>query len=260
MANISEAKGYITLDGPWTKEQIVNILYVLYSQDCSYDYTMNIFAQKLIEDVDELSKGLSLSFYGSGRWAFTANLESFDNWTDLSENNYKSTRTYDMGIPYEEYTQKRKEVMLDMVRNKLSIHFDFADIEPGLDVAYKTNAEIAAEYYYDTTTRTSETQFVTLEGNTQSYECNMKFLCEEIRNDDQSLYDFLYEYATYKKIPFKDSDHKNATLDRVGQSVASDDEWYNLAVYPDVELFEEYYKETADIINKLIDRYLKETS
>lgn len=254
MANISEAKGYIALDGPWTKEQIVNILYVLYSQDCSHDYTMNIVSQPMIEDIDQLSQGHSLSFNGSGRWAFTANLEYFHNWTDLSEDSYKYTRTYDMGVPYEEYTQRRKQVMLNMVRNKLSINFDFADIEPGLDVACKTNAEISAEYYYDTTTRASETQFVTLVGNVESYDCNLKFLCEEIRDDTEALYEFIYQLAGYKNIKFKDDEQRHTILDQVAIDIQNDDDWFNISAYPDPE-----YEDTkiTDLINTILKQVTK---
>jgi hypothetical protein len=233
MANISEARGYIALDGPWNKEQIVNILYVLYSQDSSLDYSMYIASSKITEDIDELSQGHGISFSASGRWAFTTNLQAFHDWTDLSEDSYKYTRTYDMGVPYEEYTQRRKQVMLDMIRNKLSINFNFADIEPGLNVAYKANAEIAAEYYYDTTTGTSETQFVTRLGNEEPYDCNLKFLCEEIRDDTEPLYEFIYQLAGYKNIKFKDDEERHTILDQVARDIQKDDDWFNISAYPD---------------------------
>jgi hypothetical protein len=260
MANLSEASGFISLDGPWTRDQIENILYVIYSQDGGGDYDTSLVYQKMKDDIDTLQQGHGIKFFGTGRWSYTSNLESFNSWTDISEPYYKSTRAYNEGLSYEAFYEKRKQIMLDMVRNKLSITFDFSDMDTAVDMAYKATAEISAEYYYDTTTTTSEAQFVTRVGNEESYDCNMKFLCEEIRDDDEQLYGFLYEYATYKKIPFKDTDHKNEVLNKVGHIISNQDDWYNLPAYPDTETFEEYNKETADIINKLIDRYLKETS
>jgi hypothetical protein len=248
MANISDARGTIVLDGDWTKEQIKDILYVLYSQDTGYDYTLRIEPAKIQDHIDNLYNGTGLSFNGSGRWSFTNNLESFNSWTDLLENHYKSTLLYTMGVDYNEYIHIRKRVMQAMVRHKLGVSFYYADIETGVDMAYKIDVIIGAQYSYNTVDKTDSIDFVTHVGTEESYECNMRFMCEEILNEDDALYEFLYALTKKKGI-------KNVDINKVARIIKKDEEWMNIPVYPDVDNDEQY----VDVLT-IIDTLVKETA
>ena len=252
MANISEARGSFMLDGEWTREQIKNILYVLYSQDTSYDYSMRIDNDTLTRHIDTLIKGQLLNFSGTGRWSFTSNLESFHDWTDLSEEHYKYTYLYDLGVSYDEYVQRRKSIMLDMVKHKLSLNLFYADIETGCDMAYTIDVVIAAEYYYDTVEKSSLVQFVTKTGQEEAYDCNMKFLCDHIYQDTEPLDNFIYELVNFKGIKFRNESTKDMILDTVIRQITKHDDWMNIPAYPDVT--QPAFTEIVDMIESEIKK------
>jgi hypothetical protein len=248
MANISDARGTIVLDGDWTKEQIKDILYVLYSQDTHYDYTLRIEPAKIQDHIDNLYNGTGLSFNGSGRWSFTNNLESFNGWTDLLENHYKSTLLHTMGVDYNDYIHIRKRVMQAMVRHKLSVSFYYADIETGMDMAYKIDVSIRAQYSYNTVDKTDSIDFVTHVGTEEGYECNMRFMCEEILNEDDALYEFLDALIKKKGI-------KNVDIIKLGRIIKKDEEWMHIPAYPDVDNDEQ----NVDVLT-IVDTLVKETA
>ena len=255
MANISEASGHIYLKGQWTKEQVTNILYVLYSQSTGYDYSMDFDSNTIDQHIIDLIKDNGLHFFASGRWVFSYNLERFHNWTDMNEGNYKNSRAHTEGLPFNEYEDIRRKIMMDMVRNKLSLEFVYADLEPGCDVACKGTVTISSQYSYDTTTKEYEAQFITTMGSFTDHECNLKFLCLEIRDDTDMLVDYIYDLAASNKLVFKDENHRHVVLNIVMEKIYRTEDWMNIPAYPDYE-----YDEGNTKIVDMIQSVLKETS
>jgi hypothetical protein len=245
MANISDARGTIVLEGEWTKEQIKDILYVLYSQDTDYDYTLGIQPANIKEHIDALYNDTGLNFYGAGRWSFTNNLEMFNEWTNLSEEHYKSTLLHRINVDYDDYMNARKRAMQAMVRNKLGVSFYYADIETGVDMAYKIDVTIGAQYYYNTVDKTDSIDFVTHVGTEEVYECNMRFMCEEVMLQDDRLYDYVQEYMNVHKI-------KDLDLNLIIYNIKKHPEWLGISVYSDV-LEDDQNKPLLNLIKKLME-------
>lgn len=122
MANISDASGKIriTLNGDETKDGMMKTWDIIRRfWDMGGDYGA-IFEQISEDDIMRDSDGLhaEADFYGSGRWTFIGNVESFGEWIDTSP----------------VITEDEK----DFLKSKdFSIDYDFADCELGCGAFYE---------------------------------------------------------------------------------------------------------------------------
>lgn len=122
MANISDASGKIriTLNGGETKDGMMKTWDIIRRfWDMGGDYGA-IVEQISEDDIMRDSDGLhaEADFYGSGRWTFFGNVESFGEWIDTSP----------------VITEDEK----DFLRSKdFSIDYDFADCELGCGAFYE---------------------------------------------------------------------------------------------------------------------------
>jgi hypothetical protein len=111
MANISDTNGTVTLTGKWTSDMCRN-LNLLREAWAAWCYNIDIY-ENFAPDA------LAQSFCGNGRWAFHANLESLDGWTQ-SECETKP----DLAVAYAALTT-------EMELRGSQITFVYADEEPG---------------------------------------------------------------------------------------------------------------------------------
>lgn len=122
MANISDASGTIriTLNGGKTKDDMMKTWDIIRRfWDMEGDYGA-IFGQISEDDITRDSDGLhaEADFYGSGRWTFVGNVESFGEW--IEANNV--------------ITPEEKQFLVDQ---DFSIDYDFADCELGCGAFYE---------------------------------------------------------------------------------------------------------------------------
>ena len=126
MANISDASGKIriTLNGSETKDDMMKTWDIIRRfWDMGGDYGA-ILDQISEDDITRDGDGLhaEADFYGSGRWTFFGNVESFGEWIDTSPVITKEEKGF--------------------LRSKdFSIDYDFADCELGCGVFYKAEME-----------------------------------------------------------------------------------------------------------------------
>lgn len=126
MANISDASGTIriTLNGGKTKDDMMKTWDIIRRfWDMGGDYGA-IFGQISEDDITRDSDGLhaEADFYGSGRWTFVGNVESFGEW--IEANNV--------------ITPEEKQFLVDQ---DFSIDYDFADCELGCEAFYEAKME-----------------------------------------------------------------------------------------------------------------------
>lgn len=126
MANISDASGKIslTLNGSETKDDMMKTWDIIRRVwDTGGDYGAT-YEQISEDDITRDGDGLhaEMDFFGSGRWTFTGNVESFGEWLDTSP----------------VITEDEK----DFLRSKdFSIDYDFADCELGCGAFYEAKME-----------------------------------------------------------------------------------------------------------------------
>ena len=124
MANISSARGKITLKGDWTQEAIDAFEPVLDLWGFYGEYGI----QSCYSDFDE--EHLTTEFYGCGRWSFSGTLDSFEDW---SRQWFKDNPKKPNGEPICTTTEEQYDNFLKiMSENRLIIEFDFEDVEEGV--------------------------------------------------------------------------------------------------------------------------------
>ena len=118
MANISSARGTLTLQGPWGVEDIARFVPVLDTWKFYGEYGIQSYDTRL--SVRHMSTG----FYGCGRWSFSGTVASFDEWTrDWIKNRGP-------------LTQEQYNTLLQVMQEKeLSILIEFNDNEEGFGFA-----------------------------------------------------------------------------------------------------------------------------
>lgn len=118
MANISSARGTLTLQGPWGVEDITRFVPVLDTWKFYGEYGIQSYDTRL--SVRHMSTG----FYGCGRWSFSGTVASFDEWTrDWIKNRGP-------------LTQEQYNTLLQVMQEKeLSILIEFDDNEEGFGFA-----------------------------------------------------------------------------------------------------------------------------
>lgn len=138
MANISDAKGTLTLRGRWTSKDIEALSYVLHFHRYCGDYPM-YFKETIDEIYTTLSSDLVISFYGCGRWSLFTNierlfdwikLERFDQFKELSAakehlSSYNKLSTYNKMID---------RLKFKLTRNRIKLLWDYVDYEPGCEL------------------------------------------------------------------------------------------------------------------------------
>lgn len=125
MANISDAYGHISLEGPWSEEDIYNFLKVVEVLDDGSDYPTCLEGNNFEDRLRILSRDLNISFNGCGRWTFQANLEAFDEWTNQSV-----LRAYELNSK-NEHSNIKKKLIDAMLSKDLKIVWSFVEFEPG---------------------------------------------------------------------------------------------------------------------------------
>ena len=137
MANISDAKGTLTLRGPWKSKDIEALSYVLYFHRYSGDYSMH-FKETIDEIYTTLYADRVISFYGCGRWSLTTNIERLFDWIKLERfdqlkelsaakehlSSYNKLSTYNKMID---------DLKFKLTRNMIRLLWDYVDYEPGCD-------------------------------------------------------------------------------------------------------------------------------
>ena len=171
MANISNPFGTMTLEGPWTDQQIKMLVPILQSLEPAYYNT-------IMEDIEETIYEEHLAYFiGNGRWSFQNNLESFDRWIE---------------DPKGELAQLRKE----MEENKLKIVWDGTDYEGGFGFIYTFSGfheVIDGKFIYQETEHTS-------------YDYNVKELYERCGEDYYFDEEFIPELRKKFKLNKEDDD------------------------------------------------------
>lgn len=115
MANISSARGTLTLQGPWNAEDIALFIPVLDTWQFHGQYGIQSYYTKLSV------QHMSTDFDGCGRWSFSGTVESFDEWTRDWIRNEGTL------------TQEQYDSLLRIMQKKdLSIHMEFDDEEEGV--------------------------------------------------------------------------------------------------------------------------------
>lgn len=241
MANISEARGTIELDGDWQPLELKYLTYVFISVSSfhSGDYFFDIEGDDF-EDMYRAVKELSIGFYGSGRWSFTANLEYMNNWSKLEYshnfNDICNNKFFNESnkITQEQYVEIRKELFKIMYEKGLKILWHFYDYEGGVPFLYEGEG-----YHY--VNKDNELVYIT---TTEEYfEPNLKSYCKIfMEGDNEPLYNVLADFKSY----FKLTDNQTDLLEKF---ITDHETWYNLYPY--------YYVDSDTKINEILFNYIK---
>lgn len=135
MANISMAKGTMTLVGDWTAEQIARFLPVLDLWEFHGAYGVQYCEKPSVEK-------RTVHFSGSGRWSFSGTLECFEDWArDWFVEN--PTRK---GVPIHAITAAEYDAFLqEMHAHDLSVLLDFTDKEEDMGFHIAEQGEFVSD-------------------------------------------------------------------------------------------------------------------
>lgn len=261
MANISEATGYFQLIGDWTREQATNFAYMLYTvEHAATDYTTNthLSFDKL---VDELSftrqqgqhiTRTKIPFEGFGRWAFSSNLENFQHWTDINKERWKSeilpSITPSFKITFEEYDQRRLQMIRDFAKHKLKVFWQYVDMEPGVNYLGKIEGYMSCSFEYSTVDHTNEYILKFIIKNSEDYECTLRNQCILIENDTQRLFQIAEGLRKVYKL-----DKDISIITKIFNTIYEHPTWYDLPAYANIETLED----VPDALHKAIFKMVK---
>lgn len=254
MANISSAYGSLSFNNieEWTDEQIEDAALVLFSNvmgpvayyGLGFDYDFNEF-------VDAIKKENYVGFYGSGRWSFYNNLSSFEPWTTYKteedyEENFRAfnfPKKYDTLKSYNEARQRVKEHFLN--NEDHNIYIEYKDLETGCgfievgEVSIGTTLDSNNEMVFDIDFLSSDT-----------YESTLKNTCEIYDEDDELLYQTVYDILSYlfdeNKSINKFRYYKNVLFDYI----KSDSKWFDLWAYMFIDNEDDIPDPIKDYIKK----------
>jgi hypothetical protein len=233
MANISDVYGCIELIGDWTPRQIKMLLYIFYALDTNTYYNTRIGEPREFEDILENTiRNAHLTFVGAGRWAYSANIESFISWSKITdEKRFKELNKY---LPekyklkgFSTYQNLHRNFIKEMAKNKLQLYFNYKEFESGvgslveiqdtLDIVY--NAQL--KKYNSICNNTS----------IQNYECNLKNYCEIFLEENSLLYENLYSILTSFINKTKSTVNIDTAIDLLEDKILKHDTWYDIPIY-----------------------------
>lgn len=218
MANLSEAIGTFYLVGDWSDDDKRRLVNVLISLDyCIYSTSIFIDPKQLLDSL--LNGEDTISFYGTGRWAYECNLMYFDNWTtnplpdSLSRMLLKENTI-------EEYLKERSTLLQNMYDKKLSIKVEYVDYECGCGVLYE------AEGIIEVTLNESEYHFVYNTTQQINYEPNLKNF-NKLFEDDMNIFESnIKAFMDYYNIP-------KELFDIIYDKIEEHPTWYDMGPYQD---------------------------
>lgn len=261
MANISEATGYFQLVGDWTRPYVTSFAYMLYTvEHAATDYTTNtqlsfdILVDKM-SFTEQVGKNITrnkISFEGFGRWVFSSNLENFVHWTDVTKERWNKeilpSITPSFKITYEEYKQRRLEMIRGMAKHKLKVFWHYTDLEPGVEYLGEIEGYMTCTYEYSTVDQTNEYVLKFTTHNAQAHDCNLKNQCTLIEKDNQRLFETaeglrqVYQLAKDVSI-----------VTKIASLISQHPTWYDLPPYANIETLED----VPDALHKAIFTMVK---
>lgn len=226
MANLSDAHGNFTLEGPWEPNHIKVWAYIMLSQDTGSDYSTYLTETDFQKLLDELNGPIhQMSFSAFGRWAYGANLEYLCNWHKISNDRWKIVNDQlpeEYKISYEDYLVLCNWLFDEMLAKELSVVWDYYDMETGCDFMIHVVGRHVSEYVPEHLKNT----LVYSENTTESWDCNLKNYCEQFMEGD---YEQLDEVLGMLTKLYKLSDEHQKSLEEM---IKAHPTWYDLIVYP----------------------------
>ena len=219
MANSSEARGSMSIEGDWTEVDVRNLLYVVLSQDGG-EYYIHFDDADLDESktipkwfatsTKQLLSGNGILWYGCGRWSMQNNLESLHRWSasDFAYNQVKDL------LSKPSYMRRRMNLIKAMKAKQLVVHWNVKDYEGGAGFIYEqhgfhtVNDEMKLDYNSSDTTYT---------------DCNLKRYVAVMCDDDLSIlgdavYNLLYMLGL----------DESKWFDPVSKLISNHPTWYDL--------------------------------
>lgn len=239
MANISDAYGTLILHGPWKSKHIKVLLYALFSLDIGSDYTTIISHEDFENVYRTLKKETEISFIGSGRWAYTANLNYFNEWSKSDPKTWESiSKRFNKKymITHEKYLEKLEWLKKQMFHKNLYLNWDYMDMEIGVSFISKCLG-------VHRPTRTERHYYLSYDEDVvESYDCNLKNACEYFFKDDE----YLIEAVEVMLALYDRPDLKDAIIN----FIKDHDTWYDLSAYP-------YFDKKTDIPSGIRSKIIK---
>lgn len=227
MANLSEAVGTFYLVGNWSDDDKRGLVNVLTSLDyCEYNTSIFVDPKQILDSL--LDGEDTISFYGTGRWAYERNLMYFDNWTTNPVPNSLSHMLLKENT-IEEYLKERSTLLQSMYDKELSIKVEYVDYECGCGVLYEAEGVIEVilnesdyHFVYDTTQLTD-------------YEPILKNF-NELFEDDMSRFESnIRAFMDYYNIP-------RELFDTIYDKIMEHPTWYDMEPYQDYfDKYTNYY-------------------
>ena len=223
MANMSDAHGYLYLEGEWQPQQIKKLAYILYVQDFLH-YNIH-FSADFQDFENRLQSEFGAPFSGAGRWHFGNNLDSLKYWYEVGEKDWNKRIIFPLAldmITYDEYLKMARELFNDMAVYNLKLVWEYMDLEPGCDFLIACIGEHVSSFDSEISGNTLNYT----ENVVQGYDCNLKNQCEIfLECDYDHLYEVIYTIMDFYKLPDK---FKNILEELIMQH----DTWYDLPAYP----------------------------
>lgn len=218
MANLSEAVGTFYLIGDWSDDDKRGLINVLTSLDyCEYNTSISVDPKQLLDSL--LSGEDTISFCGTGRWAYERNLMYFDNWTTNPVPNSLSHMLLKENT-IEEYLKERSILLQSMYNKKLIIKVEYVDYEGGCGVLYE------AEGIIEVILNESGYHFVYNTTQLTTYVPNFKNFNKLFEDDLISLGSYIKAFMDYYNIP---KELFNIVYDKVKEHPT----WYDMEPYQD---------------------------
>jgi hypothetical protein len=149
MANLSDAKGKLILNGDWSASDRLLLYYILCccSREQS-DYGIHFYGGDFDTLFDSLvvAKEPSIPFIGYGAWTFSATLEKYFSFTWLLKEPYYTTHHKRiLSFSYEDFLSRVSMFFyrLACCYTDMSITFEFVDYEPGAGILDEKTIEIS---------------------------------------------------------------------------------------------------------------------
>lgn len=258
MANMSEANGSIHLEGSWDDKNILQLMYMLYTQETE-NYSMQIEDGNFEESLDEFRKQHGVCFFGAGKWQMDNNIESLHLWSNVDEdtwNEINKTIKPEFQISHSEYLKGKQELLKHMYDTDSTIRWEFTDAEGGGAYLATVKSYLSVikkqeplsldpnEIYYDFAYKVIESQ---------TYDYNLKNYCEVIHDgDDEMLFEVCSELL--KIIGGK---YSQALVETLMDIVALDENWYNIQPYLYLKTIEDIDDINIDLYGALINAIMQ---
>lgn len=208
MANISSFWGSLSVEGPWTDEDLITLRDMLIELERGY-YTL--WTDEF--DINLLLQGDGVPMGGSGRWSINTNIRNFFNWARIPEENGTVSENATSKTP-KEHNQKIDKLMERMHSTGMQIVIEGNDMETGMDFIDQFISKISVvdgEQYTHTDT---------LDGGS----CTLKEYERLYDNDDT----YFEEVVAFILLNYKLSDQYT---DKIVELLETDSDYYGLHIY-----------------------------